>query len=115
MASLRFGSFKPNWWALGLAGAFSLAFIVYIAGFTTFKRNYTALYDAQNEAALNNMKWFLVGCPILMLVTSILLFVVASFESRQILLGVRNLVEASITHLYSLAHSLLDAEVSSKD
>lgn len=89
---LRFGSFKPNWPALGLVAAFSVGFLLYIVGYGRFASSHRSLYDEQNNHSIESMKFFLLGCPIVLLITQILLFVVSSFQSRQILIGVRHVI-----------------------
>lgn len=89
MSNIRLGSFKPNWIGLCLTVTFVIFFIIYIVGYKQFDAAYRALYDNDDYKAITNMKWFLVGCPIVMLITTVVLFIASSFESRQILLGVR--------------------------
>jgi flagellar biosynthesis protein FlhB len=92
MAALRFGSFVPNKIGLVLAVTYIIFFIVYMVGYTMFNSSYHALYEEEEYRAIQSMKWFLVGCPVVILLAAIFLFIVSSFDSRQILLGVRNLV-----------------------
>jgi ABC-type branched-subunit amino acid transport system permease subunit len=87
MASLRFGAFKPNIPGLALTACFFLCFLLYILGYDSFTSAYYVLYKQDEYKAIQNMRWFLIGCPVTMLLTSILLFVVSSYSSRQILLG----------------------------
>jgi magnesium-transporting ATPase (P-type) len=89
MSSLRFGSFKPNILGAALFGFFFLFFVVYMAGYYNFNKAYHVLYDEDEYKSIQNMKWFLIGCPVTMLISAFILFIVSSFDSRQILLGVR--------------------------
>lgn len=87
---LRFGKFKPNYPALILVAVYGVAFLIYMIGYVRFASSYQENSDEENAKSLEAMKWFFVGCPIVILLTQILLFVVGSFESRQILIGVRD-------------------------
>jgi len=102
MTPLRLGSFKPNWIGLALTVTFVLFFIIYMVGYKQFDSAYRALYDNDDYKAISNMKWFLVGCPVVMLVTAVVLFIASSFESRQILLGVRKDQFSVALHHFSI-------------
>lgn len=96
MTPERFGPFRPNWVSLSLAVLYSVFFLVYIVGYSKFNSSYHVLYSEEEYKSVQNMKWFLIGCPIVILLTTFALFVVSSFQSRQILLGVR-----IVTHYHS--------------
>lgn len=60
---------------------------IYLIGYIEFNSIFNKL-SSENE--LNqSMKWFILGAPILAILSSLTLFFLSSLDSRQLLLGVR--------------------------
>lgn len=85
----RLGSFKLNWVAVEVSAAFALGFVIYFAGYSQFAKLYMDMYYKGEENPLTSIQWYLVSCPITMLLVTLAYCVIASFESRQLVLAVR--------------------------
>lgn len=111
---LRLGTFKLNWVAIDVSFFFVLGFILYFGGYAHFLNLYLKMYYQAGDSPLKSIQWFLVGWPIVMLLVTIGLCLLASFESRQLLLAVRQTFRPSLFSLFThflAAYTLLEAHV----